>query len=887
MKKHIPKILIVDDDQLYLTQFKTILSDEIQANYYFSDNANDAVELINKNCFAIILLDVNIPEKSGFELAKDVRSSKLNKYTPIIFITGVSIDNHSILEGYKAGAVDYLSKPVNRFILFSKINTFLMLDLQSNELVEARHELKKVNKDLEKQVEQRTQQLTRAKALLNIQHTIDFLSSIEKGQKCIFNNIINSIFEFDWVDSAGIYLMDKEEQDLTLVSHKGLSKEFVNRSKYFPKESAQTKLVLSKKPFYSSYEKSGEFPDKETQKENIKALAVIPLIDNKKVIGSLNVASKTKEELSEIEKNEIESLSPRIGNLIVYAQTQGKLKIYQNELEQKIRKRTKVLREANIKLNEEIEFHKETKIALAESEYKYRGIFENAQDGIVLYDAETLELVEMNRKAYDDLGYTSEEFKNLKYGEFIIYKDENERRELVEQLISKGIISFQAKHRKKNGEICHRIVNASVLMINDKKYIQGFIHDISEIKKNEIALHKSEEKYRALQSNISFGMWMTEPGGKFLYANEAVIEMLGYDSEEELFEIHASDLYFDKNKRREVIEILKLKDHISNEEVQFVRKDKSVFWASMNVKAVFDNEGKLIRLDGITENISEKKNVQSKLLRAHEEIKKINRNLKKEIHDALKEEKKQHQYMMQKSKIESLGELAAGIAHEINQPLGVMSLSTQNLQMKLTSNNATPEYINEKLKSIESNIHRIKNIVDHVRTFSHEATSFSLEKVVVNKGISNALLLIGTQYKNHNIDIKLELQENIGFTVGSKQKFEQVMLNLLSNAKYAVDERAINYSETEYKKVITINTKATKKRITVFVEDNGVGIKSENVTKVLDPFYTSKPEGIGTGLGLSIVYGIIKEMRGEIIIDSKWGKYTKVKISFPRFPENT
>ncbi|MCD4665220.1 MAG: response regulator [Bacteroidales bacterium] len=123
MKKYIQKILIVDDDQLYLKQFSTILRKEIQANYYFSYNARDATELINKNSYAIILLDVNIPEKSGFELARDVRNSKLNKHTPIIFITGISIDDQSVFEGYKAGAVDYLSKPVNKFILFSKIKT--------------------------------------------------------------------------------------------------------------------------------------------------------------------------------------------------------------------------------------------------------------------------------------------------------------------------------------------------------------------------------------------------------------------------------------------------------------------------------------------------------------------------------------------------------------------------------------------------------------------------------------------------------------------------------------------------------------------------------------------------------------------------------------------
>jgi PAS domain S-box-containing protein len=681
--------------------------------------------------------------------------------------------------------------------------------------------------------------------------------------------------------------LDDEKQDLKLVSHKGLSKKFINRSMYFSKNSAQVKIVLNNKPFYSLYKELSEISGKDAQEENIKLLVVIPLTHNQKVIGSLNVASKTKEELSDIEKKEIESLSSRIGNLIVYAKTQERLKIHQKELERKIEERTKVLRESNNKLNEEIKFHKKTKIALAESEQKYRGIFENAQDGIVLYDAETLQLVEVNKKAYESLGYTFAEFKNLRYDEFTIHKYKNERKELIEQLLLKGNITFQAKHRKKNGEISHRIVNASVLTINDKKYIQGAIHDISDIIEKELALQKSEKRYKDLQSNIPIGIWTTNLEGKFLYINKAVKKMLGLDPKRKAINLSVTDIYYNSSERSEFVKQIQRTGYIKNKEMQFLRKDKSVFWGKVSANAVFDDDQKLMWIDGVVEDITEKKEAQLKLLKAHHEIKLINRNLKKKIKDAFEEEKQQHQYMIQKSKIESLGELAAGIAHEINQPLGVMSLSMENLQMKISSNRATAGYLQNKFKSIESNINRIRKIVDHIRTFSYESSSNSLQKVNINKGISNALLLIGTQYQNHNINIKLDLQENIGFTIGSNQKFEQVVLNLLSNAKYAVEECATNYCESEYSKNITIKTCATEKKISVSVEDNGIGIKSEYLTKVFDPFFTSKPEGIGTGLGLSIVYGIIKEMRGEIVIDSEWNKFTKVKISFPRFPENS
>jgi PAS domain S-box-containing protein len=1040
MKKHIPKILIVDDDQLYLTQFSTILRKEIRADYYFSNNANDAIRLIHKNTYAIILLDVEIPERNGFELAGDIRSSKLNKHTPIIFITGFSIDSNSIFEGYKAGAVDYLSKPVNKFILFSKIKTFLKLDLQKNEILSAHNkleksnlelqekdiQLKRLNKNLEKKVIARTKELvkeinenvkskanlqikaiqlkenyqfletlietipnpvyykndkgvyigcnkafeehqakkrkdiigkniydlttrefaneitradaiviksgkkltkeikfpdldgsiknlilyknkfhfphsnkigiigtlidvtelTRAKGLINIQHTIDYLASMEKGRKNFYKNILASILGIEWVQSGGIYLLDDEKQDLTLVAHKSLTKKFIERVEYFLPDSEQVKLVKNKKPLYLSIGDVTEISQIETYEENFELLVLIPIVHRGKVLGSLNVASKSKKKLSATDKTEIESLTSQLGNLIAYALVQDKLKTYQKDLEQKIKERTKVLREANIRLNKEIEVHKQTKTALHASEFMYRSIFDYAQDEIIIFDLETLKIVKMNNKAHQVLGFSFNDIPKLKFGDFCASNDTGGKEDILKQLTNNGQVTFQARHQKTNKKLSYMVVNASVIELNGKKYIQSLIHDITKIKEKEIALQLSEKKYKDLQSNIPIGMWTTNLKGQFIYINKAGLKMLGYDSEEKLSGLSILDIYYNKNERGLLIKQIKAKGFIKNWEVQFLRKDKTAFWGNVSANAVYNNKKELLRIDGIIEDISERKSVRTKLMEAHEEIKLINKNLKKRVEDAIREEQQQHQYMIQKSKIESLGELAAGIAHEINQPLGVMSLSIENLHMKISSNKTTPKYVNEKFKSIESNINRIRRIVDHIRTFSHESDSFALEKVIVNKGITNALLLIGTQYQNHNIKIKLDLKENTGFTVGSKQKFEQVMLNLLSNAKYAVEERALNQSESEYQKMIHIITDATEKRIIVAVEDNGIGIKSENLTKIFNPFYTSKPEGVGTGLGLSIAYGIVKDMRGEIMIDSKWNEYTRVKISFPRFPEN-
>ena len=114
---------------------------------------------------------------------------------------------------------------------------------------------------------------------------------------------------------------------------------------------------------------------------------------------------------------------------------------------------------------------------------------------------------------------------------------------------------------------------------------------------------------------------------------------------------------------------------------------------------------------------------------------------------------------------------------------------------------------------------------------------------------------------------------------------EQVLLNLLSNAKYALGDEDVDRIKERKEKIIKINSHHVQNRIELSIEDNGPGIDPGIADKIYDPFFTTKPEWAGTGLGLSIIYGIINEMKGEIKMTSKPGKFTKFKIILPRFPE--
>jgi PAS domain S-box-containing protein len=257
-----------------------------------------------------------------------------------------------------------------------------------------------------------------------------------------------------------------------------------------------------------------------------------------------------------------------------------------------------------------------------------------------------------------------------------------------------------------------------------------------------------------------------------------------------------------------------------------------------------------------------------------------------ELSTRLKELSINQQMLIQKSRLESLGELSAGLAHEINQPLTVMSLAIENIHYKLGTEAATPEYLHHKFNTISQNINKIRGLIDHVRLFSRDQGTIMFEQVDVNAVIMNSLSMIGSQLRNRQITIITDLEENLGYSLGNPSRLEQVILNLVSNARDAVEEKARMQGNDQYKMEISVRTYSHENKIILQIRDNGCGIPEENLQRIFNPFFTTKSEGRGTGLGLPIVYGIIREMKGEISASSVPGEYTEITINLPGYKNN-
>ncbi|NTV83733.1 MAG: hypothetical protein HGA23_05460 [Bacteroidales bacterium] len=245
------------------------------------------------------------------------------------------------------------------------------------------------------------------------------------------------------------------------------------------------------------------------------------------------------------------------------------------------------------------------------------------------------------------------------------------------------------------------------------------------------------------------------------------------------------------------------------------------------------------------------------------------------------DQKKMESQMIQSERLAALGEMSAGMAHEINQPLNTLSMLFDNILFEAKENHLVNEsYLVTKSEKIFNNIMRIKNIIDHVREFSKDQERDLPAPFKINESILNALSMVSEQYKMAGIDLKTGFSEELPLLNGNAYKFERIILNLIINSKDALLEKK-NELKMPFPMFIKITTGHDRQGIRIEVEDNGCGIKDEHMNKVLQPFYTTKETGKGTGLGLSISYGLIREMNGTIDIRSKVMKGTLITITIP------
>lgn len=238
--------------------------------------------------------------------------------------------------------------------------------------------------------------------------------------------------------------------------------------------------------------------------------------------------------------------------------------------------------------------------------------------------------------------------------------------------------------------------------------------------------------------------------------------------------------------------------------------------------------------------------------------------------------------LIQASKMATLGEMSAGVAHELNQPLNAIRIGGDLLKKIVERGEVLePELTGQVSREIGAQVERAASIINHLREFGRKSEPDELEKVFINKPITDVFTVLGQQLKLKQIEVNLDLDETLPPVYGVSNRLEQVFINLVMNARDAIEEMLEKGSEKKRDGLLTISTYQEKGRVVTVVRDNGNGMPERVKEKIFEPFFTTKDVGRGTGLGLSISYGIIKDYDGTIEVESMPGSGTTFKITFP------
>ncbi len=493
---------------------------------------------------------------------------------------------------------------------------------------------------------------------------------------------------------------------------------------------------------------------------------------------------------------------------------------------------------------QDITERKQAEQALLKSEEKYRNLIENVPIGIAISTPEG-RILEINKARLAMAGYDSkEEYISRSISER--YYDPKDREHWVALLREKGKVEgFEVRFKRKDGTLYWGSMS-SIPQISESGEQQFVVvtQDITERKQAEEKLKTAEQNFRNSLDNSPVGVRIVTAEGELLYANRAILEILGYSSFEELratpiSKLHTPESYVEHLERREQRKLGKAVP--SSYEISIVRKDgQTRHLVALRKPVVWNGE---IQFQVILQDITERKQSEEK-------------------------EKQLQQELALSNRLAAIGELAAGVAHEINNPLtGIIGFS-QRLMRKNTN-----EEVGRDLERIHSEALRAAKVVENLLTFARRKEP-KKEPSNINDILAKTLELRAYELKTSNIDLVIEPSPDLPNAIVDFQQLQQVFLNIILNAEQAMTEARGGGK-------LTIKTQQVKGFIRVSFTDDGPGIPEEHLDKLFDPFFTTRGERGGTDLGLSLCHGIVTEHGGKIYARSKPGKGATFFVELP------
>jgi PAS domain S-box-containing protein len=390
------------------------------------------------------------------------------------------------------------------------------------------------------------------------------------------------------------------------------------------------------------------------------------------------------------------------------------------------------------------------------------------------------------------------------------------------------------------------------IVYNGQRGTLVITHDITTRLETLSALMSSEMNFRSVVKNMPIPI-LIHQNDKIAFLNRAAQKFLGASNDEDLLGLPFKKFIPEKNEDGILSYIKKEFNHkadISIAQQQFLKVDGTPVFAQVGAVP--------INYDG----------TKSDMIFA------------RDLTEQLEMEKRKLEWEMQiqqKQRLESVGVLAGGIAHEINNPINGIMNYAQLVLDEAQQDDTIDDYVNQILKESQ----RISDIVRSLLQFSrHEKQAYSFSSMY--DIIDNTLLLIKVIFKNDQIDMRLTIEDGLPDIKCRSQQIQQVFMNLMTNARDALNEKYPGYHALKVIEVDVCSKYADDQRWVYFsVKDYGMGISEEVKARIFEPFFSTKPKHVGTGLGLAISFGIVENHHGKIMIDSVVDEYSKFTVALP------
>jgi PAS domain S-box-containing protein len=478
-------------------------------------------------------------------------------------------------------------------------------------------------------------------------------------------------------------------------------------------------------------------------------------------------------------------------------------------------------------------FTQEKHQQLTISEDKYRGLFENANDGIFILRGPQFLIADVNRKAVQLTGYQKGELIQKGFIDLFGAGEKEIALSFYDEVLKNGEArtdSFSLLN--KDGMPLEVDLSIKRIDFGDEFFYQVIFRDLTEQRKLEKKIRESKRNLEVIFDGIQDQLSIQTPDYQILRVNRSVVEKY-HTTYQELIGKKCYEAYYQRSLPCEKCPVT-LTIETKQPACSIMKIPEADTTLRISSYPILDEKGRLISIIEYVDDITEEQRLQEQLI--------------------------------QSEKLAGVGVLASGVAHEINNPLsGIIGMAEVAMEEE------NPSEIKDYLRDILNCGVRISEIVKGLRSYSRIAKSGEQSPVDLNEVLEESLKMVQLATKTTPVEVIRKFQP-LGKIEANVGEVQQVFTNLITNAFQAMNGKG---------GMLTLSTRSLKDSVEVKVNDNGMGIPQKYLHKIFDPFFTTKKIGEGTGLGLNIVYRIVTKYEGTIDVESKEGIGTTFTIKFP------